>query len=188
MTIAQFGQAFRRSWVAVVALTILGVLVGATATFLQTPTYAANAQLFVSASAASKTGTDLNQAGTFVQSEVKSFSEVITSPEVLEPVSARLNLRTSPQVSVTVPLDTVLINLEVKDTSPTRARDIANEIARQSTVVMQALVSPPGGNVSPVRVTVTRWATTPLAPAAPRKKLNLALGLLAGLVCGAWSP
>ena len=33
-------------------------------------------------------------------------------------------------------------------------------------------------------MTVTRWATTPLAPAAPRKKLNLALGLLAGLACG----
>lgn len=189
MTIAQFGQAVRRSWVAVVALTILGVLVGAAVTFLQTPTYVANAQLFVSASAASETGTDLNQAGTFVQSEVKSFSEVITSPEVLEPVSARLNLGTSPQalarkVGVTVPLDTVLIDLEVTDTSPTRARDIANEIARQSTVVMQALVSPPGENASPVRVTVTQWATTPLAPAAPRKKLNLALGLLAGLVCG----
>ena len=45
---------------------------------------------------------------------------------------------------MTVPLDTVLIDLEVKDTSPTRARDIANEIARQSRVVMQALVSPPG--------------------------------------------
>jgi capsular exopolysaccharide synthesis family protein len=189
VTIAQFGQAVRRSWVAVVALTILGVLVGAAVTFLQTPTYVANAQLFVSASATSQTGTDLNQAGTFVQSEVKSFSEVITSPEVLEPVSARLNLSTSPQalarkVGVTVPLDTVLIDLEVTDTSPTRARDIANEIARQSTVVMQALVSPPGENVSPVRVTVTQWATTPLAPVAPRKKLNLALGLLAGLVCG----
>lgn len=189
MTIAQFGQVVRRSWVAVVALTVLGVLVGATATFLQTPTYAANAQLFVSASAASKTGTDLNQAGTFVQSEVKSFSELITSPQVLEPVVARLNLRTSPQalaskVGVTVPLDTVLIDLEVKDTSPTRARDIANEIARQSRVVMQALVNPQGQNVSPVKVTVTQWATTPLAPAAPRKKLNLALGLLAGLVCG----
>ena len=189
MTIAQFGQAVRRSWVAVVALTILGVLVGATATFLQTPTYAAYAQLFVSASAAKETGTDLNQAGTFVQNEVKSFSELITSPDVLEPVLARLNLRTSPQalarnVGVTVPLDTVLIDLEVKDTSPTRARDIANEIARQSTVVMQALLSPPGEHAPPVRVTVTQWATTPLAPAAPRKKLNLALGLLAGLVCG----
>ena len=123
----------------------------------------------------------------FVQSEVKSFSEVITSPEVLEPVLAHLKLRTSPQalaskVGVTVPLDTVLIDLSVKDTSPTRARDIANEIARQSTVVMQALVTPPGQNVSPVRVTVTQWATTPLTPATPRKKLNLALGLLAGLV------
>ena len=86
-------SAVRRSWVAVVALTILGALVGATVTFLQAPTYAASAQLFVSASPAAKTGTNLNQAGTdlnqagmFVQNEVKSFSELITSPEVLEPV------------------------------------------------------------------------------------------------------
>jgi polysaccharide biosynthesis transport protein len=188
VTVAQFFQALRRSWVAVVALTALGVLVGATVTFLQTPAYVANAELFVSASTATKSGTDLNQAGTFVQSQVKSFSELVTSPDVLEPVLASLNLKMSPhvlgsKVGVTVPLDTVLIDLAVKDTSPTRARDIANAIARQSTVVMQALVSPQG-NTSPVKVTVTQWATTPLAPVSPRKKLNLALGLLAGLVCG----
>ena len=196
MTIAQFVQAVRRSWAAVVAITIFGALVGATVAFLQAPTYAASAQLFVSANPAAKTGTnlnqtgtDLNQAGMFVQSEVKSFSELITSPEVLEPVLTRLNLRTSPKalarnVGVTVPLDTVLIDLAVKDSSPTRARDIANEIALQSMAVMQALMTPRGQNVSPVRVTVTQWATTPLTRAAPQKKLYLALGLLAGLICG----
>jgi polysaccharide biosynthesis transport protein len=78
----------------------------------------------------------------------------------------------------------VLMDLSVKNASPTRARDIANEIARQSTVIMQALVTPQGQNVSPIRVSVTRWATTPLTPVTPRKKLNLALGLLAGLVLG----
>jgi polysaccharide biosynthesis transport protein len=189
VTIAQFIQALRRSWVAVIALTVLGALVGVTITFLQTPTYVANAQLFVSTSAVTKTATDLNQGGTFAQGEVKSYSEVITSPEVLGPVLAHLKLTMSPQalaskVGVTVPLDTVLIELSVKDTSPTRARDIANEIARQSSVMIQALQTPPGLKVSGVKVWVTQWATTPLTPVTPRKKLNLALGLLAGLVLG----
>lgn len=189
MTIAQFVQALRKSWVAVVALTILGVLVGVTITFLQKPTYVANAQLFVSAAAPTKSATDLNQGGTFVQDEVKSFSEIITSPEVLEPVAAHLKLTMSTRdlaskVGVTVPLDTVLIDLNVKDTSPSRARDVTNEIARQSTVIMQALLTPQGKNISLVRVSVTQWATTPLTPVTPRKKLNLALGLLAGLVLG----
>jgi len=188
VTISQFVQAVRRSWVALVALTILSPLIAVTVAFLQTPTYVANAELFVSVSSPLTTnGTDLAQGGTFAQNEVKSFSDVITSPMVLEPVSAHLRLGMSTQalaskVSVSVPLDTVLIELNVRDTSPTRARDIANEIARQSTVVMQALMTPRGRNVSPVTVTVTRFATTPLTPATPRKMLYL--GLLAGLVLG----
>lgn len=149
MTIAQFVQAVRRSWVAIVALTILGALVAVIVTLLQTPTYVANAQLFVSVSDHVTDGADLSQGGTFAQTEVQSFRDVVTSPMVLEPVLARLKLGTSIQalasnVGVTVPLNTVLMDLSVKDTSPTRARDIANEIAQQSTVVMQALVTPRG--------------------------------------------
>jgi polysaccharide biosynthesis transport protein len=189
VTIAQFVQAVRRSWVAIVALTILGALVGVIITFLQTPTYEANAQLFVTISEATRNATELAQGGTFVQSEVTSYSEVINSPAVLEPVVADLKLTMSPQalasnVGVRVPLNTVLIDLAVKDTSPTLARDIANEVARQSAVTIQALETPVGLSVSRVRVSVTQWATTPLAPVSPRKKLDLALGLLAGLVVG----
>ena len=189
MTIAQFVRAVRRSWVAIVGLTILGALVGVTATFLQTPTYVANAQLFVSVSESTRNSVDLQNGALFVQGQVKSYSEVVNSPEVLEPVLAHLKLTMSPQalaskVGVSVPLDTVLINLSVKDTSPTRARDIANEIAQQSSVMIQALATPPGLKVSGVTVSVTRWATTPLTPATPRKNLNLALGLLAGLALG----
>ncbi len=189
MTIAQFVRAVRRGWVAIVGLTILGALVGVTATFLQTPTYVANAQLFVSVSEATRNSVDLQNGALFVQSQVKSYSEVVDSPEVLEPVLAHLKLTMSPQalaskVGVSVPLGTVLINLSVKDTSPTRARDIANEIAQQSSVRIQALATPPGLKVSGVTVWVTRWATTPLTPATPRKNLNLALGLLAGLALG----
>jgi succinoglycan biosynthesis transport protein ExoP len=189
VTIAQLVRALRRGWVAIVGLTILGALVGVTATFLQTPTYVANAQLFVSVSEATRNSVDLNDGALFVQSQVKSYSEVVNSPKVLEPVLAHLKLTMSPEalaskVGVSVPLGTVLINLSVKDTSPTRARDIANEIAQQSSVVIQALATPPGLKVSGVTVSVTQWATTPLTPATPRKKLNLALGLLAGLTLG----
>jgi polysaccharide biosynthesis transport protein len=190
VTIAQFVQAIRRSWVAVVVLTILSALVAVALTFLQTPTYVANAELFVAVSSPLTTdGTDLNQGGTFAQNEVTSFSHVVTSPMVLEPVLAHLKLGMSTQalaskVGVSVPLNTVLIELNVRDTSPTRARDIANAVAQQSTAVLEGLVTPRGQKVSPVRVTVTRLAATPLTPAAPRKNLYLALGLLVGLVLG----
>ena len=51
---------------------------------------------------------------------------------------------------MTVPFDTVLIDLSVKDISPARARDIADEIALQSLVTIQALATPPGLKVSGV--------------------------------------
>ena len=88
-------------------------------------------------------------------------------------------------VTATNPLDTVLIEIAVTDTDPNRAADIANGVAKQLSRVVQDIESPQSGAPAPVKLTTTQPASVPTAPVAPRKSLNLALGLLVGLAAGA---
>jgi capsular exopolysaccharide synthesis family protein len=50
---------------------------------------------------------------------------------------------------------------------------------------VQDIESPQSGAPAPVKLTTTQPASVPTAPVAPRKSLNLALGLLVGLAAGA---
>ena len=189
MTIAQYLRLLREQWIAVTLLTVLGTLGAGTWSMLQTPLYQAHAQLFVSVSSATGNLGDLTQGSTFTQARVKSYTDLLTSPQVLSPVIKQLSLQTSPielggRVTATSPLDTVLIDVTVTDTSPTRAADIANSISTHFPTFVSALETPDRQTTSPVKISITRAAVPPDAPVSPRKALNLALGLLVGLGLG----
>jgi capsular polysaccharide biosynthesis protein len=47
--------------------------------------------------------------------------------------------------------------------------------------VVAEIESPQSGAAAPVKLTTTQPASVPTVPVAPRKSLNLALGLLVGL-------
>jgi len=120
---------------------------------------------------------------------VKSYTDMVTSPRVLLPVIDRLGLATTPDLlakSVTAdsPLDTVLINVTVTDPDPKMASAIANATATSLGTQVTALEKPAGRQASPVHISTIRTASVPTSPAAPNKKLNLALGLLVGLALG----
>lgn len=84
-----------KRWISVVALTIIGV---ALAVFLtaQTPkSLTATAQDFVAITAAGSTGGGTGEAlasAQFAQFRVKSYTLVVTSPNLTEPVVRELNL------------------------------------------------------------------------------------------------
>jgi capsular exopolysaccharide synthesis family protein len=189
VTIAQYVRLLRGQWIAVLLLTVLGTLGAAVFTLLSTPVYEAEAQLFVSTSGQSASLGELSQGNTFTQQRVKSYTDLLTSPRVLQPVVTALDLDTSAEdlgdtITATSPLDTVLIDITVRDASPTKAADIANAVAVQFPKFVSELETRPGQTVSPVKVTVTRSAVPPATPVAPRTTLNLALGLLVGLGLG----
>jgi capsular exopolysaccharide synthesis family protein len=188
VTIAQYLRLLRDQWIVVALLAVLGALGAGTYSVLQTPVYQARAQLFVSTNSQG-TLADLTQGNTFMQGRIKSYTDLLTSPRVLQPVIEQLSLGIPPselaaRISATSPLDTFLIEVTVSDTSPARAADIANSISTHFPVFVNTLETPDRQTASPVKVTVTRAAVTPTAPVSPRKSLNLALGLLVGLGLG----
>lgn len=192
MELRDYVRLLRRRW-RLVALSVLLGLAAATAVTLSAPKeYTATAQLFVSAADSGSNGSSISSAytgGLFTQQRVKSYVSVITSIRTAGLVKADLGLADSPgdlasKFTATAPLDTVLINVSVKDRSPAQAQALANSIGRVFPGLVDSIEKPNAGGVSPVKVSVVQPAQLPTAPTSPKPKLNVALGLLVGLGVG----
>jgi uncharacterized protein involved in exopolysaccharide biosynthesis len=133
MTLHDYLAILRRSWAWVLSATVIGALLALGASLLMTPIYQAQAQMFVSVKSAGQVN-DAYSGGLFVQQRVKSYVDVVDSPNVLDPVIKELDLNTTnvelaKQVSAQTPPNTVLLNVTVTDPSSKRAADIANAVA-----------------------------------------------------------
>jgi capsular exopolysaccharide synthesis family protein len=173
----------------VAVLALVGGIVALGYSWTMSPVYSATVQLFVSTTGSSADSSQLNQGGSFVQQRVKSYTDIVTSSPVTMAVIQSQQLPYTPEqlaanIQAESPLDTVLLEITVSDTSPERARDIANAIAVEFPRFVDRIETPAGATTSPVKVSVTQEAALPGQPVAPRTTLNLALGLVIGLALG----
>jgi succinoglycan biosynthesis transport protein ExoP len=181
-------RVLRKRWRIVGLVTLLCVAGAGLVTMATAPVYQAQAQLFVSTAG----GEDVNallQGSSFTQQRVKSYADIVTSPQVLDPVISQLNLGTTSaelagRITAEVPLDTVLINVTVRDGSPERSRMIASAVATTFSKLVVQLERPSREGPAPVKVSVVRKPAVPSAPIAPSPLRNLALGLMLGLLAG----
>jgi len=178
----------RKRWQIIVAVTLVVLAGAALATSLSPKVYEAQTRLFVSTAGGSDSGALLS-GSSFTQQRVKSYADVITTPNVLDPVIKTLNLNTTAaklgeQVTATVPLDTVLIEVAVKGTNAREAADVADALGRQFTRTVANLESVSAGQSSPVKVTVVSAPVVPTTAISPKPARNLALGVVLGLLLG----
>lgn len=190
MDLRDYLRITRKRWKLIVALPLICILLTALYILHSPKLYQASAQIFVStAGADDSSAADLAQGNTFTQARVQSYTSVVTSPAVLNPVIQSLKLNKSTQdlageVSADAPLNKVLINLHVTDKDPALAAQIANALAAQFSTVVTELEATTGNGTSPVKLTVTQPATVPELPASPKPKLDFAIGILLGIVLG----
>src|SRR6266545_5913842 len=135
-----------RGWLTVMVCLILGIGAGEAATELSRPVYEAHTQLFVATWTGADTA-DLNEGQIFSQARVQSYAAIVATRQVTEPVVRELRLQTTPdelmsRISAQAPLNTVLINITVRDTEPWRAARIANAVALRFSVVVEKLETP----------------------------------------------
>jgi succinoglycan biosynthesis transport protein ExoP len=180
----------RRAWWLLVLAAVLGTAAAAAVNATSAVTYEAQVQQFVSIADSSDSQSNILSGSQFTLQRVKSYTQVATSSQVLGPVIQQLRLPMTSDdlashVTATNPLDTVLIQIAVTDTDPARSADIANAVAKQLSRVVDDIESPQSGAPAPVKLTTTQAAAVPTGPGAPRKSLNLALGLVVGLAAGA---
>lgn len=182
-------EVLRRRWALVASMVLLGLGAAAAATFTQEPQYGATTRLFVSAGGADEGVTQAYQGTLFVQQRVKSYLGVVDSPSVLQPVREELDLdapvsQLKDSIGANSPLDTVLIDITASSTDPEQAVDLANAVAEQFAQYVEELESRSQQEQTPVKVTVVEPASLPASPISPNTRINLALGLLAGVALG----
>ncbi|MFI2432274.1 polysaccharide biosynthesis tyrosine autokinase [Streptomyces sp. NPDC018693] len=199
MDLHGFLKALARRWPTVVVCLVLACGAAFAVTSLSTPVYEARTQLFV-ATRTSEDTTQLSQGQTFSQARVQSYAAIVTTRQVTGPVVQRLKLRTTPEelasrITAEAPLNTVLINITVRDTEPRRAARIANAVAGRFSAVVERLETPArtasgpsdteDAPVSPVSLGLTQEAVAPAEPVSPRPLLNMVAGAFGGLLLGA---
>jgi len=166
-----------------------GLSLGLFITVISKPLYSATSTIFVSTPAAVLDVSALAQGSNFTQQRVKSYAQLISAEGTLAPVIELLKLETTPEklakrIRATVPIDTVIIDVTVKDESPQLAMDIANAVALSFSNSVQQLELPGALGETSVKASLSRQATYPEAPVSPKLSLNILLGVLLGFIIG----
>ncbi|HEX8972409.1 polysaccharide biosynthesis tyrosine autokinase [Oryzihumus sp.] len=188
MELQDYVRVIRKRWRIIAAATLVVIAGAAAVTVVSPPTYEAQTQLFVSTSGTAD-ATQLLQGSNFTQQRVKSYADVITSPRVLNPVIDQLHLKVTADdlaknITATVPLDTVLIQVAVDDRNAEQAARIADALGKQFTTTVSEIETVSASAPSPVKVSVMQQPTVPLSPVSPKPVRNIGLGLVLGLLVG----
>lgn len=178
----------RTRWLTVCVTTLVTLLITTVATLLTTPLYEASTRLFVS-TAAGNSLSDAYQGSRFSQERVLSYSQLLTGNTLAQRTIDKLGLDMSAhdlaaKIKASAKPDTVLLDVNVTDESPVRARDIANTLSDEFVLMVRELETPGDGSAPDARVVVEQRASIPEAPVIPKTKRNIALGLLVGLMLG----
>ncbi|MDX1888205.1 polysaccharide biosynthesis tyrosine autokinase [Mycolicibacterium sp. 050158] len=189
MNLRDITKVLRTRWVIVVATTLIAVLAAIGSSLLTTPLYQSSTRLFVSTAAAGDSLADKYQGTLFSQERVLSYTQLLVGRTLAQRTVDKLGLNMSAgqlagMVSASSTPDTVLIDVHVLDTSPVRARDIANALSDEFVVMAKELETPEDGSAADARVVVEQRASVPNEPVAPKTKRNIGLGLAMGLLLG----
>ena len=175
-------QLFKILWKKKIAIILTAIVAAVLAfgvsSFVLTPEYSSTTRIYVvnrnQSEKSGLTNQDL-QAGTYL---VKDYKEIILSQDVLEKVISNLKLEKtvkelSKKIQVTVPVDTRIVSIAVKDAQPEEASRIANALRE---VAAEKIIS-----VTRVSdVTTLEEARPALSPSSPNIRRNTLLAFLAG--------
>ena len=169
---------WKRKLVIVIVAIVTGMIAFAYSSFVIKPEFTSTTRIYVvnrnQGDKPGLTNQDL-QAGSYL---VKDFREIILSQDVLEKVVADQNLNIDVKtlgrkVQVTVPVDTRIVSISVRDFKPEEASRIANALRE---VAAQKIIS-----VTRVSdVTTLEEARPATSPSSPNIRRNTLMGTLVG--------
>ncbi|KXT85160.1 Tyrosine-protein kinase transmembrane modulator EpsC [Streptococcus sp. DD11] len=148
--------------------------------FIAKKTYQSTTRIYVvsrqNEAQSALTNQDL-QAGSYL---VKDFKEIILSQAVLSQAISELQLQTSPDelaqnITVSVPADTRIVSITVKDSSPEEAARIANAFRNIAAEKIIEVTKVPD-------VTTLEEASVAQEPSSPNIRRNVLLGFVGGAV------
>ncbi len=185
LTIKDIGAIIKKSWVILLALTIIGTVAGyGVSTYVMHKKYVASAMMIVSTTLYNQ---ENNAESTMTLSDynlntklVNSYSVLSKSDRVLSQVRDKLGMdieldTLSSMISVSSKNDTDIISLSVTSTDPQLAQTIANTLVD----VFKSEVSE---IMKMDNVQIIDYATLPDTPVSPNVTTNMMIGGLVGLI------
>ncbi|WP_349269596.1 chromosome partitioning protein [Mycolicibacterium parafortuitum] len=188
MNLQSFLKLLRARWLVISVTALAALLVAVVLSLITTPLYQASTRLFVSTTAGS-TLADAYQGNRFSQERVASYAELLKGETLAQRTVDKLGLDISASdlqshLKVSAKVDTVLIDVSILDSSPVRARDIANTLSDEFVVMVRELETPENGARPDSRVVVEQRASIPDSPVVPKTARNIVIGLALGLAFG----
>ncbi|MCU1537942.1 MAG: cell shape-determining protein [Humibacillus sp.] len=188
MELRDYVDVARKRWRVVALVTLALVAISALWTMTTPRLYASTTRFFVSTSGDTNAAS-LQQGNSFTQARVKSYAQLLELPLILDPVIASSGLATTAdqlarQVTSTIPLDTVVIEVTVTDRDPAQAQKIARAIGETFPQRIADIEKVRDDQPSPVKVTLVQEALLEPAAISPRPLRNVGLGAFVGLLLG----
>lgn len=171
---------WKRKFLIILTALVLAVLALGYSLFIAKPSYQSTTRIYVvnrqQAENSALTNQDL-QAGSYL---VKDYKEIILSQDVLSTVISELSLPgttadLSSAISVSVPTDTRIVSITVRNGDPNQASRIANTLREVAAAKIIAVTK-----VSDV--TTLEEAEVPKSPSSPNIRRNVVLGFFAGAI------
>lgn len=188
MELRDYLRIVRSHWVVIILGAVLGALLGFGWASLQSKVYTAEANGYVlTVNSESSPATDNNLA----MSMVKSYVEMGSWRSVAQNAINTLGLDTTPEalvkrVSVSNPLNTVIIEVRATGPTPEEARDLASAwVQGMQTEIERIETSAQDGAAPRLRLEAADLARLPDSPTSPNTTLAVVVGGLLGLVAAA---
>lgn len=171
---------WKRKFIILLIALVAAVLALGYSLFIAKPSYQSTTRIYVVNRQQTDNNTLTNQdlqAGSYL---VKDYKEIILSQDVLSTVISELKLpgttaELSKSVSVSVPTDTRIVSITVKNSDPNQASRIANtlrEVAAEKIIAVTKVSD----------VTTLEEAEVPKSPSSPNIRRNVMLSFFAGVI------
>ncbi|MFP7760258.1 polysaccharide biosynthesis tyrosine autokinase [Marisediminicola sp. LYQ85] len=188
LSLNRLARIVRSSWLVIAATTLVGAGLSYVVSSSTTPVYTADSSVYFSLSQGGSSS-ELNQGSAYTQAQMLSFARLATSSITLDRVIDDLDLEISARdlarnIGVSIPQNTVVLDITVSSTSPVRAERIANSIASNLSEVVVELAPTTEADSALVSAQVIEPATRPDVQSSPNKSRDTALGAVLGFLLG----
>jgi capsular exopolysaccharide synthesis family protein len=188
MELKDYLSVLRAYWRGVTALVLLGVAMAAGLSLVQPKVYQADASGFVSSGTSASPG-EASVSDMLAKSRAASYVNLAKSRATAQTVIDSLGLKADPagligSVTVTQPMDTVLITVGARAATPVAAQKLADAWVQALKVQVDQIENPNGTATAALHIVPIESAELPTAPVSPNTKRNIALGFAVGLLLG----
>ena len=188
VTLTRLVTIIRHSWPLIAATTVVGFTAAFAVSTTTPPTYQSSASMYFSIRQGN-TGSELNQGSAYTQAQMLSFATLATASITLNDVIDEIDLDITSKdlarnVKVSIPQNTVILDIQVESRSAERSADIANAIAASLSDVVVDLAPTTVNRAPAVSAAVIEPAVAPNVQSAPSTPRESVLGAILGLLLG----